>query len=180
MCSKISWCFGRTYFVDNLKIRINEIEDETIKSYLLIRYLRVVKRLEELTKRTSFLYYIFSLNVTLGSLVLPPLLTIKDKNEDDLFWSIFAISLLVTCSNAIIKLFQLDKTYVTRHVRINQFKSEGMMYLSKIAPYNIEDETARFRLFVRNFEKYKREQVFDEYNQNGDEIPVENDTLTYV
>jgi hypothetical protein len=173
MCSKISWCFGKSFFVDNLRPKIIEIEDERKRDYLNIRYLRVVKRLEAVTKRTSMLYYLFSLNVTVGSLLIPPLLSV----EEDTFWGIFSISLLVSGSNAIIKLFHLDKTYVTRNIRLNQFKSEGMLYLSKSGIYNIVNDDERFRLFVKNIEKFKREQIMEEYTQNREE---EREQITLV
>ena len=178
MCSKISWCFGKSFFVDNLKPKINDLEDEGQRDYLNIRYLRVVKRLEEVTKRTSMLYYIFSINVTVGSLLIPPLLSVDEK---DAFWAIFSISLLVSGSNAIIKLFHLDKTYVTRHIRLNQFKSEGMLYLSKSGVYNILNADERFRLFVNNIERFKKEQIMEEYTQNREEMDrSERELVTLV
>jgi hypothetical protein len=155
------------FFSDRLRPKINQIEDQNIKDYMIIRYLNLVKRLEIHTLKTAFFYYILSLNVTFGSLLMPPLLSIKNE-ENDYFWSILIISLIVSGSNAIIKLFHLDKFYVTRHIRMNQFKTEGLFFLTGVSPYG-EINEENFRLFVKNIEKLKREHILEEYTQNREE-----------
>ena len=72
-------------------------------------------------------------------------------------------------SNAIIKLFHLDKFYVTRNIRLNQFKSEGIFFLTKVPPYDNMSDQENFKLFVKNIEKLKREHILEEYTQNREE-----------
>jgi len=122
---------------------------------MIIRYLSLVKRLEIHTLKTSLFYYFLSLNITFGSILVPPLLTI----DENYFWPIFSISLIVTSSNAIIKLFHLDKFYITRNIRLNQFKSEGIFFLTKVPPYDNMSDQENFKLFVKNIEKLK--ELFD-------------------
>ena len=103
---------NKLFFSDRLKIKIKELENGKMKDYLTIRYLNLLKRLELHTLKTSFFYYMLSLNVTFGSILMPPLLSIRNQEkEKDYFWTILIISLIVTSSNAIIKLFHLDKFY---------------------------------------------------------------------
>ena len=165
---------NKFFFSDRIKPIINQIETRSIKDYMVIRYLNLVKRLEIHTLKTAFLYYFLSLNITFGSLIIPSLLSIKDKQED-YFWSILIISLVVSCSNAIIKLFHLDKFYVTRHIRMNQFKTEGLFFLTGVEPYG-EINEENFRLFVKNIEKLKREHILEEYTQNREENNYNGDS----
>ena len=44
-----------------------------------MRYLRLVKNLEESTKRSALFYYVFSSVVTTGSILVPSLIAIQDK-----------------------------------------------------------------------------------------------------
>lgn len=156
---------NKFFFSDKLKFKVDEIEDNNIKDYMIIRYLSLVKRLEIHTLKTSLFYYFLSLNITFGSILVPPLLTI----DENYFWPIFSISLVVTSSNAIIKLFHLDKFYITRNIRLNQFKSEGIFFLTKVPPYDNMSDQENFKLFVKNVEKLKREHILEEYTQNREE-----------
>ena len=183
MCSRISWCIGKSFFVDKFKHRVKALEDEEKKDYLNIRYLRVVSKLEESTKRTTFLYHSLSFVITVGSILVPALISVQDKStnavandnqiqehSNNIFWSVWGISLGVTVSNAVIKLLSLDKSYITRNIKLNQFKSEGMLYFSKAGIYANENDNERFRIFVSNIEKLKRDQILEEFTQNQEDL----------
>jgi len=164
-------------FAERLKEKIDQIEEGDIKDYLSIRYLNLLKKLEINTYKTSLYYYILSVNVTFGSLLMPPLLTIDKRETDEYFWSVFVISLIITTSNALVKLFHLDKVHITRNIRLNQFKSEGLYFLTNVEPYNHQDTNKNFKLFVKNIEKLKREQILEEYTQNREENNREEEDL---
>lgn len=183
MCSRISWCIGKSYFVEKYHKKVNKLTDDDMKDYMNIRYLRVVSKLEESTKRTTFLYHSLSFVITVGSILVPALISVQDKttnpvsDEDErqehsnnIFWSVWGISLGVTVSNAVIKLLSLDKSFITRNIKLNQFKSEGVLYFSKAGIYATANEKERFRLFVSNIEKLKRDQVLEEFTQNQEEL----------
>ena len=76
---------NKFFFSDKLKFKVDEIEDNNIKDYMIIRYLSLVKRLEIHTLKTSLFYYFLSLNITFGSILVPPLLTIDELFLDFLF-----------------------------------------------------------------------------------------------
>lgn len=185
MCSRISWCFGQSYFAQQLKRYSDGLEDGEEKRFFEMRFNRMIKRLEESTKRSSFWYLSLSAMVTIGSIIVPSLISIQDKSFDadatqteldqhanNIYWSIWAISISVTVSNAFIKLLSLDKTYITRNLRLNQFKSEIMKYLTASDIYNIIDNESRFRTLVKNIEIIKRQQVLEEYTPQH-ENPIE-------
>lgn len=186
MCSRISWCVGQSYFANHLKKYSDGLEDGEEKRFFEMRFNRLIKRLEESTKRSSFWYYSLSSIVTVGSIIVPSLISIQDKSfstdasQEDLdshanniYWSIWALSISVTLSNAFIKLLSLDKTYITRNLRLNQFKSEIMKYITKSDIYDIDDDRTRFRNLVRNIEMIKRQQVLEEYTPQHDQ-KIEN------
>ena len=161
-------CCGDGFFVDQLIRSLENIEEQEIKDYMRIRYLRVVNNLEKSSKNSSFLYYTFTGIVTVGTILTSSLITIQDKSPDNnsIYWSVWSISLSVTLSNAILKMLGLDKTYISRNIKLNQFKSEGSLYLTKTGLYDIDNDEERFKLFVSNIEKLKREMTLDEYLQN--------------
>jgi hypothetical protein len=196
MCSRISWCCGNSFFANQLDDYADKLRDGDEKRFFKIRFNRMIRRLEESTKRSSFWYYLLSGMVTVGSIIVPSLISIQDKTFDsqageediekhanNIYWSIWAISISVTLSNAFIKLLSLDKTYITRNLRLNQFKSEIMKYLTSSDIYNIVDTDLRFRTLVTNIEMIKRYQVLEEYtpqhehqNENNERI-VNNTTF---
>jgi hypothetical protein len=180
MCSRVSWCFGRSHFTEHFRSICSTLNQEKI-NFMNIRYLRLVKNLEETTKRSALFYYIFSSVVTTGSILVPSLISIQDKafrhdatesertqHSNNIYWTVWGISIAVTFSNAFIKLLRLDQTYISRNLRLNQLRSEGMMYLSSVGDYNIIDPDQRFRKFVDSIEKIKNLQMQQEFTQNGE------------
>ena len=84
----------------------------------------------------------------------------------------WSISVSVTMSNAIIKLFNIDKNYITRNIKLDKFKSEGSTYLSQTDKYNIEDDKERFEEFVKNIEALKKQQIMEEFTQRSETSPL--------
>ncbi len=187
MCSRISWCFGNSYFVNQLDDYAKRLRDGDEKRFFKMRFNRMIRRLEESTKRSSFWYYLLSGMVTVGSIIVPSLISIQDKTFDtnadqesleqhanNIYWSIWTVSISVTLSNAFIKLLSLDKTYITRNLRLNQFKSEVTKYLTSSNIYNINDTDLRFRTLVKNIEMIKRQQVLEEYTPQHEQLNEDN------
>ena len=179
MCSRASWCIGRSYFVENFKTVTRDYEDEK-RDFIQFRYLRLVKNLEQSTKRSGFFYYLFSTIITVVSILVPSLITIQDKtvqqdptdeerekHRNTIYWIVWTLSIIVTLSNAFIKLLRLDQTYISRNLRLNQLRSEGVLYLNSINEYECGDNE-KFRKFIKNVEKIKNSQMQQEFTQNGE------------
>ena len=180
MCSRVSWCIGRSYFVENFRAMCANLDDDK-RNFINIRYLRLIKNLEESTKRSGFFYYVFSGLVTTGSILVPSFISIQDRafnhdadetekteHSNNIYWSVWGISVVVTFSNAFIKLLRLDQTYISRNLRLNQLRSEGLLYITKTGDYSIDDDEERFCNFVRSIEKLKNLQMHQEFTQNGE------------
>lgn len=187
MCSRISWWFGRSYFVRNFRSITSNLNDKE-RNFINVRYLRLVKNLEKKTKRSEFFYYFFSSLVTTGSIIVPSLISIQDrafkfnpsdeemdKHSNNIYWTVWSISLIVTFSNAFIKMLRIDQTYIYRNLRLNQLKSEGVMFVSGIGDYKNLNNDQRFEIFVINVEKIKNLQMNQEFTQNDQ---ITRDTVT--
>ena len=193
MCSRISWCFGRSYFVDNFRAMSSNL-DELQRNFVNIRYLRMIKNLEESTKRSGFFYYTFSMIVTVGFVMVPSFISIQDRtfkynaNESELtehsnniYWSVWGISLSVTLSNAFIKLLRLDQTYISRNLRLNQLRSEGIMFITGTDDYAGLTPTQKFNRFTVAVEKLKSLQMQQEFTQSTEfERRPEDNTITML
>ena len=180
MCSRVSWCIGRSYFADNFLHMCSELS-ESQRNFVKMRYLRLVKNLDQSTKRSALFYYLFSGLVTTGSILVPSFISIQDRafkhdadeserteHSNNIYWVVWGISIMVTFSNAFIKLLRLDQTYISRNLRLNQLKSEGVLFITKTGDYNIINVNDRFRKFVDSIEKLKNLQMHQEFIQNAE------------
>ena len=187
MCSRISWCFGQSFYADQFQAHVDELDNEAVtpeeRVFLRARYLRSLRQLDQSAKRVTFWFYGLSSIVTVGSLLVPALISVQDRptdsdasdvdrrnHENQVYWAVWGLSVAVTTANAIIKLMQLDRTSVTRVLRLNQLKGEGSLYLTGAGEYALAaSPRERFRRFAANVERIKREQVLEEYTQHRDE-----------
>ena len=184
MCSSISWCVNRGDFKRRFEVILGQDDDslnERSKDILRERYVNMVNKIEIGAKRSSFWFLTFSSLTTVGSIIVPALISIQDKTFDvdsdeeeqrqhknNIYWASWGISLMVTMSNALVRLFSFDKTAITRKLRMNHLKSEGWLFLELSGSYSqfntLQDA---FQTFCNNIERIKTEQVEEEYTFNN-------------
>ena len=180
MCSKISWCINQSEFSNRFGMLVS-MEDnklnEMSKEILRKRYINLVNALEVGSKRSAFWFTTFNLITTVGSIIVPALLSIQDRtfqvnatdqdqdtHENGIYWATWGVSLTVTLSNALLRLFSLDKTYITRKLKSNHLKSEGWLFLELAGEYsNFDSHQDAFIYFCNQIEKIKTEQITEEY-----------------
>lgn len=197
---KTCGCFSTSYFVNNFTRTLGNGFTTEQFNFINIRYLRLVKNLEESTRRSAFLYYFFSGIVTIVSILVPSLISIQDKSfvsnatEQDIsrhnqivYWVIWSLSIIITVSNAFIKLLRLDQNYISRTLRLNQLRSEGILFVNNVGEYEDLPNDQRFKLFIRNVEKIKDSQMKQEFIQNSDIekpsqdiLPTRQDRVTRI
>ena len=188
MCSRISWCFGKSYFIKNFRSITRTYEKEE-RDYINLRYLRIVKNLETTTKRSALFYYLFSSIITTGSILVPSLISIQERplnsnpteeekqdHSNKVYWSVWIISIAITFANGFMKLLRLDQTYISRNLRLNQLRSEGVMFISETGDYEGMTDKERFKRFVSNVEKIKYQQMQQEYTQS--DLTIEREPTT--
>ena len=111
----LSMCRGN--IAQNINEIIDSLElDEYKKLILRKRFLEQVILYNKKSRTAEFFYIFFSMFVTIGSIILPALLSIQqlDYSEDDsvddlyrqrVYWTTWGISLLVSIFNGILQLF---------------------------------------------------------------------------
>lgn len=149
---------------------------------------RYVLLLTEFERRTFFyagIFHMCRVLVTIGSLIVPALLSIQytdtttttstsSANPGDfayqIYWATWVVSLLVTTSNGIFTLFKVDKKYYLLHSTLEQLRSEGWQYLQlsgRFSGFYTPKETPthvnQFLFFCHRIEKIKMHQVQEEY-----------------
>lgn len=172
-----------TEYNDSYANQVNEIintldlDSETDRSILKSRFLSEVVKYEERKLYTKKYYDRFRFIVTVGSIILPAILSLGQmdpkklpKNFDQIvYWSSWTISLMVTASNGFLQLFSLDKNYFEYALTTEQLKTEGWQYFQLSGKYeDDESHQAAYKDFSKSIENIKRKQVEKEYSGKGD------------
>ena len=162
----------------DFEVAIQELAtlDEFNKLLLRRRFLRLHQEFERRCFYISILFHISRLIITVGSLIVPALLSIQytgGSSKDttmEIYWTAWTLSLLVTTSNGILTLFKIDKKYYSLHTSMEQLRSEGWQFLELSGRYSgfytpNEKPTHQnqFLYFCHVIEKIKMSQVELEY-----------------
>jgi hypothetical protein len=168
---------NRNIQIEELLFEIPELNDLQ-KRILVIRFCGVIKYYRDRVLLVSCLFNIMRFIVTVGSLLVPALLSIQSPgsvssvtSSDTIYWSTWAVSLAVTMSNGILALFKIDKKYFSLNTVLEQLKSEGWQYLELSGRYSghfgdhIHKPTHKnqFVFFCNSVEKIVMRQVEDEF-----------------
>ena len=113
----------------------------TQKQVLTQRYIPLIEHLHRRTFRITFLFHASRIVVTVGSVVVPALLSIQYSQASatpstpeanvnyQIYWAAWTISLFVTICNGLLTLFRLDKRYYYLHTVLEHLISEGWQYI---------------------------------------------------
>ena len=144
------------------------------KQILLERYNKLVLKLEEQTLRISICFHTSRAIITVGSLIVPALLSIQytgsNGSNQSIYWTTWVISLLVTICNGLSTLLKLDKNYYHLHTVREQLISDGWQYAEltgKYSGFHTPHKTAthenQFVFFSHSIEKIRMQQIQEEY-----------------
>lgn len=154
------------------------------KKALRLRYESVTIRLQRRVLLYSCLFHIGHGIVTVGSLLVPALLSIQYTNttgaslEYEVYWATWVVSLLVTTWNGILTLFKVDKKYYLLHTVLSVYESELHQYLTLTGKYGghytkgrVPTHENQYVYVCHHLEKLKLKQVEEEYykSQNSHE-----------
>ena len=171
--------FERIGYKDQVLDIINSLtlNSETDKHILKSRFLYEVLNYDNRRNHTKKYYNGFRFIVTVGSILLPALLSIGQmdpnklpKNFDQLsYWSSWGISLTVTICNGFLQLFSLDKNYFEFAITSEQLKTEGWQFFQLSGKYDeYPDHKTAYRHFCKSIENIKRKQVEKEFSGKGE------------
>ena len=141
------------------------------------RFLNEVLFYEKKRDDTRKYYNTFRFIVTVGSIILPALLSVGQMDPVKLpanfdiisYWSSWGISLSVTISNGFLQLFSLDKNYFEYSLTTEQLKTEGWQFCELSGKY--EDFTTHilaYKTFCKSIENIKRKQIEKEFSGKAD------------
>ena len=171
--------FERLGYKDQVLDIINSLKlsSETDKHILKSRFLYEVLNYDARRNYTKKYYNGFRFIVTVGSILLPAILSIGQmdpaklpKNFDSItYWGAWSISLMVTVSNGFLQLFSLDKNYFEFALTSEQLKTEGWQFFQLSGKYDdYEDHKEAYRPFCKSIENIKRKQVEKEFSGKGE------------
>jgi hypothetical protein len=157
------------------------------KQILRDRYVALVDRTEERAARFTFFFYTSRTIVTVGSLFVPALLSIQSPNSSSgefthqVYWSTWALSLLVSVFNAILTLFKIEKKFLYLHTDLERLNSEGWQYAELSGRYSgfythsqLPTHTNQFIFFCHMIEKIRMKEVEAEYSQGSQDTSTKN------
>ena len=180
------WCLIRKNKskIDELIVLILNLQSlSPIQKFLLrTRYVELLISFRRRCFYYSALHRILRLIVSVGSLLVPALLSIQyDANyKTEMYWATWIISLAVTMSNGLFTLFKIDKKYHFVHTITELLWSEGWQYFALTGRYgpaghlHISDATTAvthsvmFEYFCHYVEKIKMKQIEEEYYKGID------------
>jgi hypothetical protein len=157
---------------------------------LITRYVTIIESVRRRAQCYAVVFHISRTIVTVGSLIVPALLSIQYTGTGPtgvdpaslsyvIYWVTWIISLLVTTSNGILTLFKVDKKYYFLHTTLEQLRSEAWQYIHLSGKYGqvidnvLPDHKNQFVLFAHSLEKIKLKQVEEEYYKMAEQTPAE-------
>jgi len=154
---------------------VNGIDSVSKKALLY----RISGILYEYTNRAFFysiVYHFGRGTVTIGSLIVPALLSIQGPNSPtasystELYWLTWSLSLFVTIFNGILTLFKIEKKYNYLNTLQEQVRSEGWQYVHLTGKYGghhfAPDKSTHIKElihFTHSLERIKLNQTNEEY-----------------
>ncbi len=151
------------------------------RSILEKRFVELVNQFAFRCMLLSVFFHTSRSVITVGSLIVPALLSIQYTDASpssqssntmsyQIYWVTWVISLLVTTFNGVQNIFKFEKKYYFLHTTIERLRSEGWQYIELSGRYSgfyTPDETPthenQFVFFCAAVEKIKMHQVEEEY-----------------
>ena len=148
---------------------------DTKRIVLTERYVNLMKHLNARASRVSVLFHTSRTIITVGSLIVPALLSIQynqtaSEIQFTIYWSTWVISLCVTTCNGLMTLFKLDKKYFSLFTVYEHLVSEGWQYIELSGKYSgfytpttLPTHDNQFVYFCNSVEKIRMRQIEEEY-----------------
>lgn len=160
--SIVSYCLCRpSDELTQFQLSFQDIIDKYDDSRIIIipiknRFIFCYKKLHKKVARYKFLYFLGHSIVTIGSLIVPALLSIQYNTGEitntnssyiiGIYWSTWVLSLLVTIFNGILTLFKIDRNYYLYNIYLEKLKSETYQFFSLSGRYTGHHNGENYRL----------------------------------
>tara|TARA_B000000437_G_scaffold159315_1_gene117028 strand:- start:235 stop:1056 length:822 start_codon:yes stop_codon:yes gene_type:complete len=160
--------------IDSLKLKETPTDNDIIKNRFLYEVIQYENKRDNTKKYYNGLRFV----MTIGSILLPAILSIGQMDPAKLpanfdlitYWASWSLSLTITACNGFLQLFSLDKNFIAYSLVTEQLKTEGWQYFQLSGKYtNAENHEQAFKQFCKSIEGIKRKQVEQEYNGKGED-----------
>jgi len=145
--------------------------------YMEERYIRILHVAHDRSKRMTLYFNLNRTIITIGSIIVPALLSIQHfdvslqvLSQIGIYWTTWVLSLMVTISNGLVTLYKLDKKFYLLHTSYEQMKSEGWQYIALTGHYKYPPSAGeanthetQFRHFTQTVERIHMRQMEEEY-----------------
>ncbi len=161
--------------------------DDIQRDAIRLRYIHILEEFSSRCTRYSLLYHVGHLIITVGSLIVPALLSVQYTSNDinfipnanmqaNIYWLTWSLSLLVTMFNGILVLYKVDKKYYFLHTTRERIRSEGWQFIQLTGRYAgglLQYRVApthknQLVFFCHNVEKIRMRQIEEEYYKNDE------------
>jgi hypothetical protein len=163
---------------DDMSDMFDSLHDLTIYQRTTIkeRYRFLMGEYRTRCRLYTFLFYSLRMTMTVGSLAVPALLSLKSlpATDDFLYWFTWGLSLAVTTANGLTTLFKLDKRYFMLHAIAERLRTETWQYLSLAGRYSGHYGGRRpthrnqYVYYCSQIEKIRMKHIDDEFIRNAD------------
>lgn len=140
------------------------------RTYVEERYIPMLRATYRHCRRIAILFNTNRIIVTVGSIIVPALLSIQRSDEPitaALYWVTWTVSLLVTICNGLMTMFKLDRKYYLFHASFEQLKTEGWQFVALTGAYKpaqgIADHDAHFTAFAQAVERLRMRETEEVY-----------------
>lgn len=125
---------------DDLDLLFDDLTDLTLHQRLTVkeRYRFLMREYRYRCLLYSMLFYSLRVTMTVGSILVPALLSLKTSPDisEPIYWTTVTLSLAVTAANGLTTLFKLDKRFFMLHGIAEKIRSETWQYLSLSGRYS--------------------------------------------
>lgn len=139
------------------------------KQILLRRYASDIAGYERKKDCIRFAFRLFQMIVTIGSILVPSLLSIqmtehvKTNYEIEINLGVWVISIVVSICNGIINLFKMDELYYNLGITLEKLKTTWYQYVSLSGPFTNTTHNESYNIFIDMMEEIIMTQKFQEF-----------------
>jgi hypothetical protein len=187
---RTSYCCGLSTTSKRMIYLLEDLDTLTPfqKKTLINRYITLTEEYYQRSFLFAIVFHGGRTIVTVGSLMVPALLSIQNTSVAGpqvgiaVYWLTWGLSLLVTMFNGILTLFKIDKKYYFLHSVLEHLNSEIWQYIHLTGNYDthtiIPTHQNKFSHFCDAMEKLKLKQVEEEYYKVTSPTPKKKSELT--
>lgn len=171
----------------HIKQLVSAFEDVQLepfqKTAITARLETLLQEYSDRTGRYSYSFHTLRIVITVGSLIVPALLSVQynvntaaTQIDEAVYWIVWMLSLFVTISNGIVTLFKVDKKYYVLNTTFQHIVSEGWQFIELSGKYSghktpslIPTHQNQYIVFATTLEKIRMRNIEDEYYKITDQ-----------